>query len=283
MREELSEVREELGRVLNERRRLEQVFNELRDKIRNINEKCKLLVEEINNLKIEYNRIRDDIKDANEKLSSIRNNIKEKKSIRRKIYDEINTIKERANKPYRYVKNRLEELDKIIQLHPTEPDWEKKLIKEMKQLSIDMKIYKEIRRKREILMKIKLEEELLKFEASNIRRNLDEMRVRINNIRLTINEKKDKLDRLIKEKEEIKGRLNQIAASLNELRIRERKLVEYIRTYYETLKKEKEEKTLHTLKIVADEAKRKLKEGGKLTKFEIEVLSMLEEMREDEQ
>ncbi|MBS7642941.1 hypothetical protein KEJ40_07285, partial [Candidatus Bathyarchaeota archaeon] len=145
-----------------------------------------------------------------------------------------------------------------------------------------MKIYKEVRRKREILMKIKLEEELLKFEALNIKRNLDEMRVKMSNIRLIINEKKDKLNRLIKEKEEIKGRLNQITVSLNELRMREIKLVESIKTYYETLKKEKEEKILHTLKIVADEARRKLREGGKLTKFEIEVLSMLDEMREDE-
>ncbi|MBS7642833.1 hypothetical protein KEJ40_06730, partial [Candidatus Bathyarchaeota archaeon] len=77
MNEKLSEAREELGRILNEKKRLEQIFYELRDKIRDLNEKCRLLVEEINNLKLEYNRIRDDIKKANEKLSSIRNNIKE--------------------------------------------------------------------------------------------------------------------------------------------------------------------------------------------------------------
>ncbi|MCS7112841.1 MAG: hypothetical protein RMJ00_03640 [Nitrososphaerota archaeon] len=274
MREDIGRVKEELERVSEERRNLEKIFYELKERMNSINYRFRLLNEEIDNLRKDYRKIKDDMKEAIEKLNNIKNSIKEKKLAKRKIYEEINMIRERASKPYSYVKNRLRELDHMIQIHPTDPNWEKNIIKEMKQLSLDMKIYKEIGKKREFLMSIKLEEEYLKFEAANLRNYINDLKIKINNIRLNIIDKKDMLYKLIKEKEEVKTKLNGIANNLNELRIREKQLIESIKTEYEKVKNEKVERGKQMLKAIAEEAERKLKRGGRLTRIEIEALSM---------
>jgi len=279
--ESIVRIREELERISEERRNVQRSFYELRDRIKSINDKCRSLKEEINKLREEYRKAKDDLKESIEKLRNIIYNVRERRNARRKIYEEINIMKGKATKPYSYVKNRLEKLDHMIQIHPTDPNWEKNAIQEMKQLSSDMKIYKEISKKRKLLISIRFEEETLKIEASNLRKHIDELRIKMNNIRLAIIDKKDILHRLIKEKEEIKVKLNEVANTLNKLREKERQLVEYIKTEHESIQSEKMERRLQVLKAIAEEAERKLRQGGRLTKLEIEALAIFKGGDED--
>jgi len=279
----IGRIRGELERVSEEKRNIQRLFYELRDKIKNINDKCRSLNEEINKLKEEYHKTKDDIREAIEKLRNVTYNIRERKNMRRKIYEEINVMKKKITKPYSYVKNRLEKLNYMIQIHPTDPNWEKNTIQEMKQLSSDMKIYKEISKKRELLISIRFEEETLKNEASNLRKHIDELKIKMNNIKLAIIDKKDALYKLIKEREEIKVKLNEVANTLNELRERERQLLEYIKTEHESIQSEKMERRLQVLKAIAEEAERKLRQGGRLTKLEIEALAIFKGGDESEQ
>jgi len=274
LKEDIGRVKEELKRVSEERRRLERVFYELIERMRHINDRCKSLNEEINSLRNDYRKVKDDVREAIKKLNNIKYDIKEKIIAKKRIYQEINMMKKKASKPYSYVKNRLKELDRIIQIHPTDPNWEKNIIKEMKQLSSDMKIYKEIGNKRKSIITLKFEEEYLKLEEANLRKYISDLKIKINSIKLDIIDKKNMLYRLIKEREEVKNKLNEVKNSLNELRIRERQLVESIRVEYEKERSEKMERRLQVLKAIAEEAERKLREGGRLTKIEMEALSI---------
>lgn len=249
----------------------------LRVKRDELNKEIKRLVDELKALRAGYRHIRSEI-------SSLRDGLKEeyvRLSEIRELIRQVNVKIEKAAKPktpLSFLKNRMKELEWMLQTSPTNLEMERRIVNEITELQVEVKAHEKLRKLKQDLMRLRAVREAVKLRINSVKNRIDELRSERDRFKQAIIELEERY-RTVKEKadrfhQELIERVNEVKT----LKAEEEVLIGKLKQMELEERKMAEEKAKAVLAEVARKALEKLKNGKKVTVDELKAIAEAEDM-----
>ncbi|MCS7097318.1 MAG: hypothetical protein NZ926_02535 [Candidatus Methanomethylicia archaeon] len=271
---------------------------ELRKKYKQLEEERNRLILNKNRLINEINRLKEDLEQKYLKRNEVKAKLEEKRIERNNLInrlkiigDEINNLKKEKDrileflKNYKYIKfkeneeglkKKIEELEWYQQTNPLSKNEEKNVVEKIADLSRKLKIMEKLRYEERRYMEIKEEMAKRIIERKNVKDNITNVSMEINNLNEVFKEANTKIAKLRGEKEGISKEIDNINNRIKEILKEERGIIEKIVELQIEINKIrflriKEEETKILMEL-AKKAREKLERGERLSFEEFKAL-----------